>query len=136
MGLSVDNALGVHDDALLIRTRRASILASNLANADTPHYKSRDLDFKDALLQLAPDAGASNQVRLIRTHAAHVGGAGSAPFASAALYRVPSQPSLDGNTVDADIERGEFTKNSLAYLVSLRLLSGRIRSVLSALRGE
>ncbi len=135
MGLSVDHALGIHDDALLIRARRAAILASNLANADTPHFKSRDIDFKDTLRQMAPDSPSSS-ARLIRTHAGHLGGAQNALFVTDALYRIPSQPSLDGNTVDADTERVEFTKNSMAYLVSLRLLSGRIRSVLSALKGE
>lgn len=136
MGLSIDSALGIHDDALLVRVRRAEILASNLANADTPHYKSRDLDFKDALRQTAPDTSVTNPIRLISTHAGHAAGADHSSFGMTALYRVPTQASLDGNTVDADVERSEFTKNSLAYLVTLRLLGGKFKSMLSAIKGE
>ncbi len=136
MGISLDSAMGIHDDALLIRVRRAEILASNLANADTPHYKSRDLDFKDVLRQSQPDTDVAKSIRLIRTHANHVTGAGQSWFGTTALYRVPTQASLDGNTVDADVERSEFTKNSVAYLVSLRLLGGKFKSMLSAVKGD
>ncbi len=134
--MSVDRALGIHDDALIARARRATILASNLANADTPNYKARDLDFKAALRDAMPGATAPARVRMLRTHVGHLDAASVRPRLDGVSYRTPHQASLDGNTVDADVERGEFTKNALAYMVSLRFLGGKFKSIASAIKGE
>lgn len=133
MAISFTSALGVHEDALLIRERRAEVLATNLANADTPGFRARDLDFK-ALVQeaIARPAGAQLQT----TRARHIGGTGAGTVEGALLYRVPMQPSLDGNTVDTDLEMASFARNSLDFQASLTFLQSKFRGLKSALRGD
>lgn len=132
MAISFAAALGVHEQALLIREQRAELLANNLANADTPNYKARDMDFR-ALVRAAVDAGAAPGPRL--TDAAHLGAAGPAGE-GALLYRTPMQPSLDGNTVDSDIEMANFARNALDFQASLTFLQSKFRGLRTALRGE
>lgn len=129
MPLDIDNALGIHPQTLSLRARRAEVLAANIANADTPNYKARDLDFRSAL------DWAQQTLSLRRTHAAHLGGP-SDPAAVVLAYRVPLQPSLDGNTVEPQVERAAFMDNALRYQASLRFLEGKVKSILTALRGE
>lgn len=132
MTTSLRDALGLHADALVLRERRGGILASNIANAATPHFKARDMDFAAALKQAT--GGGDLQV----THADHI------PLAQAAGggadgglgYRVPVNPSLDGNTVDIATEQMEFAENSLRYQASLTLLNRRISGLMTAIRGE
>lgn len=131
MALSFDQALGIHADALQVRSRRLELLASNMANADTPNYKARDIDFRAALGQ----AEQGQAVRMRRTHAAHVG-LGMPNLAVEPQYRVPSQPSLDGNTVDAQLEQAAFSQNAVQYQASLDFLNARFRGLRNALRGE
>ena len=136
MPFTIDQHFGIHRDALLLRAHRAGVLAANLANADTPNYKARDIDFKAAMTMAAERRADTAPVKLLRTHSGHQD-AGAARLPALELsYRVPSQTSLDGNTVEADTERGEFTENALGYLVSLRFLNGRAKSLLSAIKGE
>lgn len=130
MAISFDRALSGHDQALLIREKRAELLANNLANADTPHYKARDLDFR-ALVREAMDSGAGMR----RTDARHLGAAGGAGSGEM-LYRVPMQPSLDGNTVDENIEMAAFARNALDFQASLTFLQGKLRGLKTALKGE
>ena len=125
---NLDSALGVHADALQLRARRAELLGANIANADTPGYLAKDLDFA-AALRTAQGSGA-----LERRHAAHL--AGGRGEAGSPLYRVPTQAAADGNTVDPQIEKGAFTENAVAYQVELEFLGARIRGLLSAIRGE
>ncbi len=132
MAATFDNPFGIHEQALLLRERRTELLAQNLANADTPHYKARDLDFRAALA--AAEAGA-RAVSLRVTQARHIE-TGVEGEGGDALYRVPSQPSIDGNTVEPEIERGAFLDNSLRYQASLQFVERRLRSLLTALRGE
>ena len=132
MVINFNSALGVHEQALLVRERRAGVLAANLANADTPQYLARDLDFQ-ALIRRA--AGEQGGVRLHATQARHHG-AGAAGVAGELLYRTPMQPTLDGNTVDADIEMAQFARNSLDFQASLTFLQGKFRGLSSALKGE
>lgn len=128
MPLTFNDALGAPLQALLLRARRNEVLAANLANADTPAYQARDLDFRAAL------GRAQDGLALRATHVAHtVGGQGAA---GPLLFRVPVQPSVDGNTVDPHLEKGEFMKNALQYEASLTFLGGRIRTLLAAIRGE
>jgi flagellar basal-body rod protein FlgB len=125
---SFNDALGIHADAVLLRGRRAEVLATNLANADTPGYLARDLDFR-ALLGEATAAST-----LGRTHAGHLGPAGGA--GGELLYRQPLQPSLDQNTVDVQAERAAFLDNAMRYQASLTFLNGKLTGLVSALRGE
>jgi len=125
----IDRAFGVHAEALQLRARRGELLASNLANADTPNYKARDLDFRAAL------STAQAATTLTTTHAGHLraqGGGGSAQT----LYRVPGQPSLDGNTVDTQIEQSKFAENAVRYRTSLSFLSSKIHGLMTAIKGE
>lgn len=131
MSLSLDKALGIHAQALALRARRAEVLAANLANADTPGYKARDLDFASVL------SGAQGErIGLAATVRGHLSGEAAAAGSGALLYRVPLQPSIDGNTVDTQTEYAEFARNALQYQASLSFLNGRIRTLMTAIRGE
>ena len=125
---TLDDVLGIHAQTLSFRAQRAEVLANNLANADTPNFLARDLDFK-TFLQEAQDGSA-----LTRTDSAHLSeGNGVQP---GLLYRIPMQPAIDGNTVDGQLEKSEFMQNAVRYQASLTLLDGRIRGLIKALRGE
>jgi flagellar basal-body rod protein FlgB len=132
----LDNDFAFIQTALALRSRRQEILASNLANADTPNYKARDIDFASALRQ-AMD-GAGGDLAMNRTSPLHLAGtlaAGSAPTARV-LYRRPLQPSLDGNTVDADVERADFTDNAMHFQFLLDRANGLIRTINLALANQ
>lgn len=129
MSSIIDRAFGVHAEALQLRARRGELLASNLANADTPHYKARDLDFRDAL------SSAQAATALSTTSAGHMRGPGDGSGAQT-MYRVPSHASLDGNTVDTQIEQMKFAENAVRYRTSLRFLSGKISGLMTAIKGE
>ena len=130
--VAIDTILGVHGAAMLARGRRAEILASNLANADTPNYKARDIDFAELM---RANLGMSD-ARLIKTDARHMDAGSDRYFGAEVMYRQPSQPSLDGNTVDTQIEQAEFMKNALQYQTSLELLNRRIAGLRAAIRGD
>lgn len=124
----LDRLLGVSPQVLSIRSQRMELIAANLANADTPGYKAVDVDFSDALA-----LARGEQRGLVRTSENHLGVNGSG---DSVRYRIPSQPSLDGNTVETDIEHSEFMQNAIRYQASLNFIDGRIKSALLALRGE
>jgi flagellar basal-body rod protein FlgB len=132
MANKLDNALGIHASALSLRARRSELLAANLANADTPHYKARDIDFK-AVLTEVQDAQQGNGLRL--THARHLTTAGAAGSPDP-LYRIPLQPSVDGNTVDAQREKAEYMQNAIQYQASLHFIDGQIQTLRTAIRGD
>ncbi|MCP5144827.1 MAG: flagellar basal body rod protein FlgB [Gammaproteobacteria bacterium] len=125
---NLDKAFGIHAQALTARAARAEVLATNLANSDTPGYQARDLDFST----LFSNAGVS----LSRTASGHVGGRTESVAGARLVYRTPMQASLDQNTVDPQEEHGRFMQNALQYEASVRLLNGRISGLLSAIRGE
>lgn len=132
MSSSVFSALSVHTQALSLKGERMQLLAANLANADTPNYKARDIDFKAALAEARTVRPA-----LTATHAAHIpltDSSGGAPVH--VQYRIPSQPSLDGNTVDAHAEQAAFAETAVQYQASLTLAGMRIAGLRSAIRGE
>lgn len=134
MPFNIDSALGIHPQALAVRARRAEILAANIANADTPNYKARDLDFR-ALLGGAQDQQMT--ARLVATNAAHLPDAEAGGNVGGGLmYRMPLQPSIDGNTVDPQTEYAQFAQNALQYQASLTFLNGRIRGLMTAIRGD
>lgn len=128
--INFDKALGSHEQALYLQSRRAGVLASNLANADTPNYKARDLDFRSALQQ------ASQSVRMSATQSGHIQTRGGSLPGGQLLYRVPNAPSLDGNTVDVDAEQAAFAENALRYQATLRFLSGRFQGMKNALKEQ
>jgi len=131
MALSLNSIFGVHSSALIYQSKRAEVLASNMANADTPGYKARDFNFKAALSQLE----GNNTSRLNVTHSNHIGSL-STPAALELAYRIPTSASLDGNTVDSQAEQARYAQNALNYQASVRFVNGKISSYLSALKGE
>lgn len=130
MALGLDAAFGIHASALELRERRATVIAANLANADTPGYRARDIDFEAALA----DARTASSDALRRTDPRHLGGAGIR--AGFVRYRNPDQPSLDDNTVNVHREQAAFMDNAIRYQASLTFLGSRIQSLQLALRGE
>jgi len=137
MSINFNNAFGNHEAALNIRSQRAEVLANNLANADTPNFKARDIDFSKAL-EMAQSSQSSG---LKRTHASHFdSGMGSDGFGKeipGLSYRIPLQPDTgDGNSVDAQYEQTKFAENAMQYETSLRFLSGKIKGLMTAIRGE
>ena len=135
MSFSLDSAFGIHPYALGVRNARSEILASNLANADTPGYKARDIDFKSALSQAMSNVNP-NAVSLTRTDAQHIS-ASSTVRVGNELYRVPLQPDTgDGNTVDLNVERENFLENALMYQTSMEFLNQKIGQLNHALKGD
>ena len=136
MPLNLDTYLGVSTQALKVQSQRMEVLADNLANVDTPNYKARDIDFKAALAQ-AGSPGAA--LPLTTTTPGQVGGAaasGDPDLSSALKYRVPLAPSLDGNTVDAQMEQAAFADNTVRYQATLTFLSSRLKNLLTAITGQ
>ncbi len=131
MPISIDKALGALPDHLSLYGKRSSLLASNLANADTPGFKARDIDFERALQR-----AGSNQLAMKTTHRSHLGGPASSDSDPELLYRVPTQPSLDGNTVDSQVEQAQFAENALRYQSTLTFLNGKFRGLRLAIKGE
>jgi len=114
----LDEMFRFQSTALQLRSQRQELLAANIANADTPNYKAVDIDFRQALAAATSPGSASGQ-----------------PAAPTLLYRVPSQSSLDGNTVDMDAERSQFAENTVRYEAALRVLNAQIKTMLAALQG-
>jgi flagellar basal-body rod protein FlgB len=123
-----DQLFGVHERALQYRAARAEVLADNLANADTPNFKARDLEFADLF--------AASRRDLAATAPGHITGSNDTSAGGELVYREPLQPSLDQNSVDTQAEHARFLQNSIQYEASLRFLQGRINSLLIALRKD
>jgi flagellar basal-body rod protein FlgB len=136
MPLNLDAYLGVHADALKLRSQRTEILARNLANADTPGYQARDIDFKAALAQAA--GGVDAPVAMKTTHANQIATPVDASGETNAnmKYRVPMAPALDGNTVDVQMEQANFAENSVRFQATLTFLNARFRSLMTAITGQ
>ncbi|MFC4258887.1 flagellar basal body rod protein FlgB [Marinobacter lacisalsi] len=132
MAITFDNALGIHEQALVARSRRAEVLANNLANADTPGFKARDVDFQ-SMLDKATES--TQGLSMERTHQSHmdVSGTGSA---NELLYRLPHQPSIDGNTVDAQQEQTRYMRNAMDFQASFQFLNSKFSGLSKAIKGE
>ncbi len=132
MAINFDAALGVHDDALALRARRAEVLANNIANADTPNYKARDLDFAAVL------AGQTGEYELpiARTENAHQTEFLEPDMAADLLFRTPHQPSVDGNTVELQEEMARYSDNAIRYQASFQFLNSKFKGLTSAIKGE
>ncbi len=130
----LDNALQFHQDALNARAYRQQLLSTNIANADTPNYKARDVDFSAALSgalgsRMGPLALATTSARHQQSSTAH-------PLEGLARYRTEQQSSVDGNTVNMDVERAAFAENALHYEASITFINGLLRSMQSAVQGQ
>jgi flagellar basal-body rod protein FlgB len=128
-------ALRFHQEALNLRARRQELLASNIAHADTPNYKARDIDFSRSLTE-AVERGrhASQSLALRTTSSRHLPGEVMLTTNQELLYRVPNQSSIDGNTVETDVERVQFAENTVRHETNLTVLSGQMKTLLSAIQ--
>lgn len=129
--MKLDDAFGIHEQSLKLHARRAEVLASNIANADTPGYKARDFDFRSILKQ-----EMTQPTRMAATQQGHFQMDTGVVSASEMAYRVPSQPTLDGNTVDSQLEHTAYAENALEYQASLRFLGGTIQTLKKAITGQ
>lgn len=132
MAISFDKALGIHQQALEARVKRAEVLANNLANADTPGFKARDVDFR-AMMEQA--MASSSGFAMEKTDEAHMD-ASAGDGEGELLYRNPYQPSVDGNTVDAQQEQTRFMRNAMEYQASFQFLNSKFTGLSKALTGE
>ncbi len=133
MQFNFEKYLGLHAPALNLQSRRAQVLAANVANVDTPKFKARDIDFKATLEQMAKYPKGRGPLR--ETSARHIQ---PPQFTNGyeVLYRQPRQPSIDGNTVESETEMAAFMENSMRYMASLRFLSGKFSGLKLALKGQ
>ena len=136
MSGKLDDYLRFNETALSLRAQRQQLLASNIATADTPNNKARDIDFIKALQGALARSDKQAATGLVKTAAAHLGGSGANLLGDAPLlYRGVQQGSVDGNTVDMDVERNQFADNSIRYEAGLTMISGQIKSLLAAIQG-
>jgi flagellar basal-body rod protein FlgB len=143
MPFNLNTYLGVQPDALQVFSKRAEVLAANLANADTPGYKARDIDFRAALAASDPQTGSAGSSagtlpmatdnRLDVTAPSAAGGLSTAQFLK---YRVPLAPSLDGNTVSSQLEEAKFAQNTVRYQAALTFLEQRFTQLKTAITGQ
>lgn len=129
MPINFDNLFGIHEQALKVHARRGEVLASNLANADTPGYKARDIDFQAALQNAQGNPGAVEA-----TQPGHIQPNGAAD--PALQYRTAVQPSVDGNTVDGQVEKQKYMESAMRYQASLSFIDGQLKQLLAAIRGQ
>ena len=129
MAINFNQALGIHPQALSMREKRSEVLAANLANADTPGYKARDMDFKSILKQNIPLAQTME-----RTQGGHF--EPQQLLESRVMYRNPNQVSLDGNTVEANVEQARYAENAVQYQASLQFITNNFSGLMMALRGQ
>lgn len=129
----LDEALRFQQTALSLRAARQELLASNIANADTPNYKAKDVNFASALQNAL--AGTTT-LPVVQTSPVHLqGNAGQAILGAPVMYRKPVQPSADGNTVDMDVERAQFADNALRYETSVKFVSDELKEIMTAIQG-
>ncbi|MDH3440598.1 MAG: flagellar basal body rod protein FlgB [Gammaproteobacteria bacterium] len=118
------------EQALQQRALRNRVLSSNIANADTPNYKARDIDFGTALAN-----ASGSQLSLAKTSELHRNAWGTSSVGADVKYRIPMQPTLDGNTVETDVEQAAFAENAVQYRATLAFLDGQIRTLRYAIKG-
>ncbi|WP_293371748.1 flagellar basal body rod protein FlgB [Nevskia sp.] len=136
---SLDPIFGIHADAMNVQRRRMEVLSANIANADTPGFQARDVDFA-AVLSSAAKGTATSAPRQLATDARHIpltlNNIGGLNDGSQLAYRVATQPSVDGNTVDVQVEQAKFADAALHYQASLQFADGRIRGLMTAITGQ
>ena len=131
----LDNYFGLNAQSVLARSKRAEILASNIINADTPNYKAKDLDFNQIIKQQG-NVSSVKPVSVNVSHNDHITNVSNNTFSLQTKYRIPENASLDGNTVDSHIEKGQFAENAVRYQISLSMLNNKIQGLISTLKGE
>ena len=129
------DSLDFQSQALTLRSERQRLLASNIANADTPGYVARDMDFATALRE-ATGSGGTPVLQALRTRLTALSGPGGGAGEAHLRYATPSQSNLDGNSVDMDRERASFADNSVKYEATLRFINGNAKTMLSAIQGQ
>ena len=131
----LSSEFGFMQQAIGLREQRQEVLSSNIANADTPNYNARDFDFKTAMSNAMDQRMRLPDTSLTLTSPRHIPGQATSPYADVdMMYRLPYQPSLDGNTVDMDMERVQFADNTMHYESSLQLLSDDMKTMLQAIQ--
>jgi flagellar basal-body rod protein FlgB len=130
----LDSALRFHQEALSLRARRQEVLSSNIANADTPNFKARDFDFGSKLSEAVERGRQSMSMTMSTTSSRHLSGEANSTGEGDLMYRMPNQTSLDGNTVEMDVERVNFADNAMRYEANLTILGSKIKSLLSAVQ--
>ena len=123
----LNDIFGVHEKAMVLRQRRLALLGQNIANADTPHYKAKDIDFKKIMAK-------ETDLSIKLSQSGHINGTSSRQ--AGLVYRTPNNPSADGNTVELNYEQAQFGKESARYSATLQFLENRIGGIRRALRGE
>ncbi|MDR0701599.1 MAG: flagellar basal body rod protein FlgB [Azoarcus sp.] len=131
----LERDLFVHRTALNLQAYRQQLLASNIANADTPGFKARDLQFREALAA-ARGGGQGNGLQLAATHARHLAGTKGMPAEAFVRYRTEWQSAVDGNTVSMDAERAAFAENTTHYEASITFINGLLRTMQQAITGQ
>ena len=134
----VDQLFGNMPDVLTNRSKRLQLISSNLANADTPGYKARDIDFESVYAQ------KKSELELHSSNSSHMNASGASVQINDqlnsnsldSLYRVPNQHRIDGNTVETDVERMEFMENAIRYQATLGFMDRKVKSYIAVLRGE
>lgn len=140
----LDALFSFHGNALKVRSQRQELIAANIANADTPNFKARDIDFSTAMknaMQGKSGAASGSSPALAQTSSGHLSGVAQAPSNTSAgpndpLFRPLVQGSVDGNTVDMDVERNQFADNAIRYEASITMLNGQIKQMMSAIQGQ
>lgn len=130
----LDDAFRFNREALNLRSKRQEVLAANIAHADTPGYKARDIDFASQLSQVVAQGRPAQSMAMATTSARHLRGEAVAMPDPDLLYRTPNQTSIDGNTVEMDVERVNFADNALRYESNLTVINAKVKSLLSALQ--
>ncbi|GGY39286.1 flagellar basal body rod protein FlgB [Bacterioplanes sanyensis] len=129
--INFSNGLGIHAKALQLRAARAEVLANNLANADTPGFKARDINFRAIL---AEEQQQQSTLSIQQTREGHL--EGSRRQHDDLLYRIPNQPAVDGNTVETQIEQAIYSRNAMSYEASFEFLNSKFKGMRNAWRGE
>ena len=132
----LDEYMRFNEAALNIRSNRQQVLASNIANADTPNYKARDIDFSSALATAVNKGAAGGLATTAANHLAAAKDGATMPDGTPLLYRNAAQGSVDGNTVDMDVERNQFADNALRYEAGITMINHQIRGILAAIQGS
>ena len=134
----LDNYLRFNETALSLRAQRQELIASNIANADTPNFKARDIDFASALQNAM--AGGKNAGAMNTTNNGHIprGAATGDTLANGTpvLYRGVLQGAVDGNTVDMDVERNQFADNALRYEAGIMMINSQLKGLMTALQSQ
>ncbi|GAA0256875.1 flagellar basal body rod protein FlgB [Rhodanobacter caeni] len=136
MSLIPDNLFGIHTRALDLWQNRTEVLANNLANADTPGFQARDIDFRKVLAAASDSAGGAGSLALQAPTPGQIGAGSSTAAGTPLSWRTPTQPSMDGNTVDEQVEQAAFAANGVHYQASLSFITAQIRMLRTAIEGQ